>query len=173
MGAKDKSYLKGNDHGVTHGLYRKHYSEEEQKIFDDIKIGEVDEEIAVLKMQLRRAVKADEMWRAQQAELEEVERTEEEDTISYGSGAVKEKRTRKKRILRKDGFAEEIRKFAKAVVDAEAKRANIAALRDNQNTHEKTAQSFREFTDAVIDSFPGEVKINREYGDGDDDSGES
>lgn len=48
----------GSSNAATHGIYRQHLTDDEQAVYDEIRLGEVDHELRVARIQLARALAA-------------------------------------------------------------------------------------------------------------------
>lgn len=59
------------DNAATHGIYRQHLTDDEQSVYDEIRLGEVDHELRVARIQLARALAAQRAADGQ-AELDEI-----------------------------------------------------------------------------------------------------
>ena len=80
----------GNSNAATHGIYAKHLTEDEQAIYNDIRLGEVDHELRVARIQLARALARQKAF-ADTPELDEVVENE-------GGGLTIAKESRKSKV---------------------------------------------------------------------------
>ncbi|MDB5966479.1 MAG: hypothetical protein JWQ72_2979 [Polaromonas sp.] len=81
---------KTNQNAVTHGIYRKLLTPEEQLDYDGLELGKVDDELRLMRIRLARALAA-EHAAAGMAELEEI-------TVNIGGGPNVADESRKSRV---------------------------------------------------------------------------
>ena len=62
---------KGNQNALKHGIYTKQFTDEELIVHGDMKLGQVDDEIRLCRIRLRRAIEAEASSRGE-PELEEI-----------------------------------------------------------------------------------------------------
>lgn len=70
-GGKAVPAPKGSQRALKHGLYAKGFINDELKILPHIRLGNIDDEIKLLKIKLRRAWTAQRMWEEKHKEIQE------------------------------------------------------------------------------------------------------
>lgn len=86
-GPKDN---RGNQNAVKHGIYRKHLTDEERELFEQIELGAVDQELRLARIRLARALAAEQDANGEPEVLEVVE--------NEGGGEYTPARSEKRRV---------------------------------------------------------------------------
>ena len=118
-GGKSPGAKKGNQYGRKHGIYSDVLSPEDQALYDDIQVGSLDDEIKLCRIQLRRAIIAQE-----QAKLLEAQDGLELDsfTQSAGMGPKGPVKLAEKKWVRKD-YSEVISRLSGRIGKLETQRS--------------------------------------------------
>jgi hypothetical protein len=128
-GAKDKSKLMGNKKAVKHGFYAVGLLPGEGELYEKVNIGDLEEEIRMGKIRLRRLYGAQAQWLRQKAEgREELELVEAELNGVAVEGGDQRLAGRIKRIRRKHDFEAEIRAAERGLSSLMIRSAQLKEL---------------------------------------------
>ncbi len=163
----DPEKMRRNGNAVTHGLYRKGILPHEEELYPGIPLGNIDAEIKMLKLKLCRAYEAQRRWEEQRAERTaqvneeelEVEAIEKDIRRDIGpDGTPGETVVFQKIIRRRQDFSHEIKSLTRLIIEAEARRAQLAEIFKDAGFYDDVAQKLREFTNAALLATRGEAE---------------
>ena len=162
-----KINMKGNRHAVKHGVYSKGLIDEDERVIAEelrTQTTNIDEEIVMLKLQLRRTYAEQAAWvRAhpdgglQEDDGQRLPVVARDDEVGATLDAEgNEKKVRKSKLTRrKTDFSVEIRRYTKLLIDAVTRRAELEALLHSEDITERIARELREFSDEAQWDFEG------------------
>ena len=176
---------KGHKRSLVHGLYSSGLTQEEKTLYKSIKIDELDDELRMLKLKLRKAYKAQRMWEEQQQSkvkrrlirsiemkerLEEIipdlmtiriEKSTESRPIFAGLDENKDPiisyltTTKRKVIRRKTDFSAEIIKLSNTIARLAIRRKELLETAKGEDLVKKLVKDFRTFADDAAETLPG------------------
>ena len=163
-GGKSTGAPKGSKNATTYGIYTVGIKEDEKPLWEDIKIGSLDDELRLLRLQLMRAVKA-------QKEFEEDDENSERgfenhelssatETIKVGKKKVKETKKSSK-VRKRPDFRRIIYELTGRIADLETKRALI--LEGGGDDIPKMEELGKDMAEALdgFDSAPGATQAGK------------
>jgi hypothetical protein len=163
----DPEKMRRNGNAVTHGLYRRGILPHEESLYPNIPLGTIDAEIKMLKLKLCRAFEAQRRWEEQRSERAgkveeddlEVESIEKDIRRDIGQdGTPGDTVIFQKIIRRRRDFSDEIRSLTRLIIDAEARRAQLAEIFKDAGFYDDVARKLREFTNAALLATRGEAQ---------------
>lgn len=155
------------------GLYSSYFSDEEADVYGSLKIGTLEDEIRLLRINLRRAIERQRDWEERQRDasdaIEADERTAvpepmapmaqhfeiEEISRERKDGDPKSSQTTSKVTRRKKDYTKEIQSLTRLIAELEAINSNMKKGMLDDGTVSRLASDLRDFEDAAVRKTPG------------------
>lgn len=149
-GGTNKGPGKGNQNARKHGIYADVLNAEDREVYDRIEIGSVEEEIRIVRVKLRRALRQQELYdavasdpNAQVTKLRDRMEVSEIVTTTSSDGGVSQ--TAVKRSIR--DYSSEISRYTRLISDLEKRQFELG--KSNPGSAEEIARKIKEALEQI------------------------